>query len=345
MVTQFKAQPTTMAARGRENLELSEESIKLDSSIIAEDTELPKGSKITAVLDHGTSFWAHTSRLDVELQDGTSQSFFIKVISNTIGKNMVHGEFESMKTIYELSPEFAAKPVAWGAYQEAPDTYFFLCEYRDMTGDIPAPDEFTSHLAAMHKNSKSPTSKFGFHMDTYCGNLPQMNEWEDSWETFFTKNLKLALKLEAAARGWDPEFDELVPVVFDKVVPRLLRPLESEGRSIKPSLVHGDLWFSNSGVDATTNGSLIFDACCLYAHNEYEFGQWRPVCNRFGPDYLAAYQSHCEKSPPEEDYDGRLDLYKLRFNTHVSALFPENETLREQMLGDMRDLVQRYGGN
>lgn len=45
--------------------------------------------------------------------------------------------------------------------------------------------------------------------------------------------------------------------------------------------------------------------------HEDEFGQWRPICNRFGAEYLAAYHSYVQISPPEEDYDGRLDLYKL----------------------------------
>ena len=45
--------------------------------------------------------------------------------------------------------------------------------------------------------------------------------------------------------------------------------------------------------------------------NKDEFGQWRPTCNRFGTEYLAAYHSYVQISPPEEDYDGRLDLYKL----------------------------------
>jgi protein-ribulosamine 3-kinase len=42
-----------------------------------------------------------------------------------------------------------------------------------------------------------------------------------------------------------------------------------------------------------------------------EFGQWRPVCNRFGKEYLEAYHSYVEISEPKEDYNGRLDLYKL----------------------------------
>lgn len=84
------------------------------------------------------------------------------------------------------------------------------------------------------------------------------------------KNMKQVLELELETKGPDPEFDMLVPALFDKVIPRLLRPLESEGRSVKPSLVHGDLWYANSGIDVVTDESLVFDACSFYAHNECE---------------------------------------------------------------------------
>lgn len=145
--------------------------------------------------------------------------------------------------------------------------------------------------------------------------------------------MKQGLDHELQGKGPDPELDTLVQVLFDKVIPRLLRPLEKDGRRVKPSLVHGDLWYANSGLDAATGESLVFDACCLYAHNEVsylaadvteqncmahesaldkdEFGQWQPVCNRFGKQYSEAYHSHIQISPPEEDYNGRLDLYKL----------------------------------
>ena len=42
--------------------------------------------------------------------------------------------------------------------------------------------------------------------------------------------------------------------VTSKVIPRLLRPLETGGRQIKPSLVHGDLYSGNVSVDAVTGG-------------------------------------------------------------------------------------------
>lgn len=37
---------------------------------------------------------------------------------------------------------------------------------------------------------------------------------------------------------------------------------------MKPSLVHGDLWFANSGIDVGTDEPLVFDSCSFYAHNE-----------------------------------------------------------------------------
>lgn len=82
------------------------------------------------------------------------------------------------------------------------------------------------------------------------------------------KSLRLALQLESKAKGDDPEFVDLLPILFDKVIPRLLDPLGSNGRTVKPSLVHGDLWFANAGIDADSQFPLIFDAWSFYAHNE-----------------------------------------------------------------------------
>ncbi|KAI1293891.1 Fructosamine kinase-domain-containing protein [Xylaria venustula] len=309
-----------MSDSGTEGLEFGHGNAHLDPAVLA----------VRCIKKHGASFWAKTGRIDVQLADGMPMSFFIKVISGDAGRNMTRSEFESMSSIHKLRPDFAPKPIAYGTYETVPDTHFFLCEFRAMSETMPDPHKFCSRLAALHQGSQSPNGKL-------------MTEWESSWQTFFTKNLRRALDLELAARGPDTEFDELLPILFDTVIPRLLGPLENEGRSVKPCLVHGDLWYANSGIDESTGESLIFDACCFYAHNEYEFGQWRPTCNRFGAEYLNAYHDYFPISAPEEDYDGRLDLYKLRFNTHVSALFSDNLALREQMLGDIRDLVQRYG--
>lgn len=243
--------------------------------------DLPPNCRVVSNTRHGSSFWANTStgRISVILQDGTPQSYFIKVLTGEVGRNILHGEYESMKTIHAVTPDYAPTPVAWGTYTQDPNVHFFLCEYRTMTppGDqMPDPVPFTQRLSALHMQSggeaqaqTSPGKKrFGFHVPTYSGYLPQYTGWEDSWEVFFAKSLRVALDLEIRAKGPDPEFDTLVPAIFESVIPRLLRPLESDGRSVKPSLVHGDLWYGNSGVDRDTGECLVFDACCFYAHNE-----------------------------------------------------------------------------
>ncbi|KAI1157341.1 Fructosamine kinase-domain-containing protein [Nemania serpens] len=316
-----------MNYKGVEGLEFGGGNIQVDPSVMK---ELPQGCRVISTEAHGVSFWARTGRIDVSLIDETEQSFFIKVLSLERGKQMVRGEFESMMALNSVLPEFVPKPIAWGTYATVPDTHFFVCEFREMTNDMPEPHKFGALLSTVHQRSVSPTGKFGFHITTYAGNLPQFVSWEESWETFFTKSMRQALDLEVERKGPSEELDILSQALFDKVIPRLLRPLESEGRTVKPSLVHGDLWYANAGIDVSTDQPLVSDACCFFAHNEYEFGQWRPACNRFGAEYIAAHNSFVQISAPEKDFEGRLDLYRLRFDTHVSALFVNDETLRKQ---------------
>ncbi|EOO04134.1 hypothetical protein UCRPA7_387 [Phaeoacremonium minimum UCRPA7] len=166
----------------------------------------------------------------------------MKVLSKECGRNMVMAEFESMRAAHDVVPEFVPTPIAWGAYTSLSDTCFFLCEFREMIEDMPEPHKFAALLSTLHQKSVSPTGKFGFHVTTYAGNLPQFVEWEDSWEKFFTKSMRQALDFEIERKGPSEELEVLSQALFERVIPRLLRPLESDGRTVKPSLVHGDLW-------------------------------------------------------------------------------------------------------
>ena len=42
---------------------------------------------------------------------------------------MCHGEFESLKAIYAVSPGFVPKPYAWGEISNGKDDYFLLVEF------------------------------------------------------------------------------------------------------------------------------------------------------------------------------------------------------------------------
>jgi protein-ribulosamine 3-kinase len=144
-----------------------------------------------------------------------------------------------------------------------------VCEFYDFTEGVPEPISFCEKLARLHSSHTSPEGKFGFPYVTYNGNLPQDNTWFDSWEAFFDNGLRHVLKVREERAGPNPELDALLPPLFEKVIPRLLRPLESGGRKIQPSLVHGDLWCGNAGIiDESTEEGIVYDPSSFWAHNE-----------------------------------------------------------------------------
>lgn len=49
------------------------------------------------------------------------------------------------------------------------------------------------------------------------------------------------MERELRVQGPHDELEQLSKQIVEKVIPCLLRPMESGGRKLKPSLVHGDL--------------------------------------------------------------------------------------------------------
>ena len=76
------------------------------------------------------------------------------------------------------------------------------------------------------------------------------------------------MKQEENAHGPSEDLNRLSPILFDRVIPRLLRPLATEGRPIRPVLVHGDLWHGNMATNDETGAPISFDPAAFWAHNE-----------------------------------------------------------------------------
>jgi len=136
-----------------------------------------------------------------------------------------------------------------------------------MVEELPEIEAFTSSVARLHKSAVSPNGKYGFPVTTYMGPLPQDNKWCDTWEEYFAQGMRRMLELERDAQGPSEELDQLAVKLYDKVIPRLLRPLTTL-RSIEPVIIHGDLWYGNCCTDIATGKPIVFDACVFYAHNE-----------------------------------------------------------------------------
>lgn len=157
----------------------------------------------------------------------------------------MEGEYESMKVVHAITPDFAPKPFHWGTFKSNPDLHFYLCAFHDLDNELPEIKRSCTSLAQLHQDSVSPSGQFGFHVTTYNGNIPQEIRWTDTWEECFVNGTRRDFELEREARGPNDELEALVSPLFEKVIPRLLRPLESDGRVLKPCFVHGDLWHGN----------------------------------------------------------------------------------------------------
>ena len=82
--------------------------------------------------------------------------------------------------------------------------------------------------------------------------------------------MKASLEQERKVHGADEANEALLPALYEKVIPRLLRPLWTKGRSIKPALIHGDIWYGNMSINADTGEPLMFDPSVFWGHNECE---------------------------------------------------------------------------
>ncbi|KAI1290668.1 Fructosamine kinase-domain-containing protein [Xylaria venustula] len=312
----------------------------IDFEVVA---KLPPDTKVSSIVGYGASLWTRTARLDGEV-DGNAQSYFLKTSFGERGRLIMSSEFHCMTKIYNIMPDLVPKPIAWGTYSSIPDVHFFLCDFRLMKSCLPNLETFPAKVGDMHRAGISPNGKFGFDVTIFHGNIPIEHGWSDTWEEYFTRTTRILFELEQEAQGPNEEIRKLMIPFFEKVVPRLLRPLETGGRTIQPSLIHGDLWHGNASMDGATGLPVIFDAASFYAHNEYELGVWRQPWNEIKRNDRLRYHEHFPISQPEQDCDDRNALYATRVNILDSILYKGETSYREMLIIGMAELVKKFPG-
>ena len=125
-----------------------------------------------------------------------------------------------------------------------------------------------------------------------------IDSWEESWCVLYTKHLGHFMELAKPLLKW-PQFEAVCKLTLEKVVPRLLLPLQSNGRILKPCLVHGDCWDGNTAMDLKTREAVIFDVCSFYGHNEYDIGNWRAPRHKLSNKaYIENYKRNFPASVP-----------------------------------------------
>jgi len=236
---------------------------------------------------------------------------------------MLEGEYQSLKAIHNIIPSFVPEPYAFGKFKDSPpETYFLLMEFLDLSTDLPDPVEFCERLAELHRKSASPSGKFGFSVITCQGPHDQDTEWHESWCFFYTRLLTQYFETEIDNNGPSEEYQQAFDVLRNHVIPKILEPLQAEGRDLKPCLLHGDLWEGNCATNLASGVPVVFDAASFYGHNELDLAMWRRDISRFSKSYFRQYLRNMPPSEPRDQWDDRNRLYAITYEIAHSNAWP-----------------------
>nr|KMM66558.1 hypothetical protein CPAG_02896 [Coccidioides posadasii RMSCC 3488] len=319
------------------------ENVEIDENVKA---EFPAGSRILSVEPGGPGTWVQTARIEIELANEDTRVYFKKGKQGDDGRTMMASAFEAEVALHAVIPEHVPKPIAWGTYKAQPHVHFYLCDFVEMSDRLPNPRKWAEAVARLHTRSagKSPEGKFGFHVSTHLGHVPVDNSWRNSWESFWSQQMKSLLDYEESIKGQSDEFSELKVAFFRKVIPRLLRPLEAGGRKIKPCLIHSNLWPGNIKHKAEGRDLCIFDSCAYWGHNEADLAVCRNPRYRLGKDYIDSYAQYMPEFPshPADEFDDRNALYAMKFHVLLSILYRNEPRYRQIAMDEMRRLVKKF---
>jgi len=140
------------------------------------------------------------------------------------------------------------RPIDWGTYKSDPNKHFYLAEFMEMTADLPDIRAFSAMLAKLHHDSmvdpKAPR-EFGYDFMTHEGSMYQDITWSKTWEELYSRRFKSFVDQELVSQGPSEKIEQLVLDLKEKVIPRLLRPLDTHGCKLRPVALHGDIWCGN----------------------------------------------------------------------------------------------------
>ncbi len=153
-------------------------------------------------------------------------------------------------------------------------------------------------LGEMHiESNKFNPKNFGYPIDGYIGTTNQKKGWEKNWIKCF-----INLRIEPQLAIFEKDFLD-----FD-IKNQLKSKIELELSEHEPfnSLVHGDLWSGNIGVNQTNKG-VIFDPACWWADCEVDIAMTR----LFGNFRSEFYENYYKIVPIKKGFEKRTIIYNF----------------------------------
>lgn len=216
-----------------------------------------------------------------------------------------HGETSSLEMfraeaegLVELSNARAVRVPEVIAVGEHQGTAFLALEWIDLhNGSASSESKLGELLAAQHRVTRE---RFGWHRDNTIGSTPQVNRPGDDWVEFVRERRLLPQLALARRNGAGAD-----------LIDSGHRLCESLGRFLDghrplPSLLHGDLWGGNWGVDAS-GAPVLFDPAVYFGDREADLAMTR-LFGGFGAPFYAAYEAAW---PLDAGAATRVTLYNL----------------------------------
>ena len=229
---------------------------------------------------------------ELELENGTF--LFLKKNSGDFPK-LFELEATSLRLLKAEGGPTIPSPLA---YSDSPPQRFLLMEH--LSSGAKKKDYWEKvgrQMARLHLKSHD---KFGLAFDNYIGSSPQLNGWSESWIEFFRdKRLRFQFDLALKNNLADKPLADKTEALLDKLSHLIDEPQ-------KVSLIHGDLWAGNLGIDREGNPA-IYDPACYYGHHEAELA----MTELFGRWDSRAYGAYREVFPLDRGYSERKDVYNL----------------------------------
>ena len=182
------------------------------------------------------------------------------------------------------------------SYLEVNNVELLLMEWIDMKNTDQ--QKLGKGLGEMHiESNKLNPKSFGYPLHGFIGTSNQIKGWEKNWIKCF-----LNLRIEPQLAIFEKNFLEI------DIKNQLKSKIELELSEHEPfnSLVHGDLWSGNTGVNQINKG-VIFDPACWWADCEVDIAMTR----LFGNFRSEFYENYHKIIPTKKGFKKRIIIYNF----------------------------------
>jgi len=236
--------------------------------------------------------------------DGSGRSYFVK-LNQADWAGMFTAEAEGLGELARAQSVRVPRVTCHGVKG---DTAYLVCEWVEFASAGGRSAALLGRqLAGLHRKTRQ---EFGWTRDNTIGSTPQINAPQRDWCTFWREQ-RLGFQLALAAQnGFSSSLlhkGECLMAALEGLL---------AGHQPQASLLHGDLWGGNWGVD-DSGAPVLFDPAVYYGDREAELA----MTELFGGFPETFYTAYRESWPLDDGYPLRRSLYNLYHILNHANLF------------------------